>query len=183
MYERISISAVDPRQWLLGIRQAALTVHDDIYRSLKPVLGGRQLSLSDKNRLSGVTRDIVGQKGASMFVLLSAARLAKGGYDGVEGDVGSVPEIAHFDALISAIHKYLATTGFLDSISHQLSSPRLQTPDFATDQIRGRFEMSGRALKSLLDQVDRCLGVSHIDYRQKHNLTPNAGLQHRNQVS
>ena len=183
MFTKIAVKTVDARQWLLGVRQAALTIHDDIYRSLKPVLLGQQLSLAGKNQLANVARDIVQQKGASMFVLLSAARIAESGFDGVESDLSELPNIANLDEVLKAIHGYLASTAFLDDISHLLLSPRVQSPDIASTQLSSSFNQCGHALKALLDQVDISLGVSHLDYRNKASLSPNSGLQNRNQVS
>ena len=97
MYEQIKVRTVDARQWLLGVRQAALTTHDDIYRSLKPLLRGQQLSHSDRHYLAAVARDVVEQKGASMFVLLSAARFAETGDD--DNDLNPLPDIENLDDL------------------------------------------------------------------------------------
>ena len=181
MYEQIKVRTVDARQWLLGVRQAALTTHDDIYRSLKPLLRGQQLSHSDRHYLAAVARDVVEQKGASMFVLLSAARFAEAGDD--DKDLNPLPDIENLDDLLKSIQGYLASTAFLVGISHLLLSPRWQSPDIAAEPLISNFEASGKALKSLLDQVDISLGVCHLDYRQKSDRVPTIGVQNHHQVS
>ena len=183
MYEQIKVRAVDARQWLLGVRQAALTTHDDIYRSLKPLLRGQQLSHSDRHYLAAVARDVVEQKGASMFVLLSARRFAEAGDDGDDRDLNPLPDIENLDDLLQSIQDYLASTAFLVGISHLLLSPRWQAPDIAAEPLISNFEASGKALKSLLDQVDISLGVCHLDYHQKSDRVAKVGVQNRNQVS
>ena len=183
MFNKVVIEVVDARQWLLGVRHAALAIHDEIGRFLEPILNGRPASIAERDEIFRIARDLIGQSSASMFMLLSALGRARYGSDAGDSEIDALPEIDNPDDLLQLISRYVESTSFAREVACQILSAKHHSGNPELPHTATNFEISRKALKALLNDIDRRLGIRHLDHQLNSELKSITSSRNRNLVS
>jgi hypothetical protein len=170
MFEKVAIEVVNSRQWLLGVRQAALEIHDEVAESFESAFDNRALTSSEWKKFSQIARNMVRRKSTPMFMLLSNIRKSRDDCDGVGTDFAMPVQLDNLDEIQELIEQYVESIQFINLIAYPLSPPGHHY-DYgsyvAQSNAKRRFEQSKRALKLLIANIDNRLGIRNIDRRLK----------------
>lgn len=173
MFGKIALEVVNNRQWLLGVRHAALEIHDEVAESFEPAFDSRILTSSEWEKYSQIARDMIRRKSTPMFMLLSNIPRSHGNGDGIDIDFAIPVQLDHPDGIQELIAQYVESIQFVKFIAYPMSPPGrhcgYDSHDsyVAQSNAKRRFELSKSALKLLIADIDSRLGICNIDHRLK----------------
>lgn len=175
MFEKVAIEVVESRQWLFGVRQAALDIHDEVSESFEPAFDNGALTSSEWDKFSQIARDMIRRNSTPMFMLLSNIRKSRDDCDGVDIHFAIPVQLDNLDEIQALIAQYVESIRFVSLIAYPMSPPGGYCgydSYVAQSNAKHRFEQSKFALKLLIADIDSRLGIRNIDHRLKPVVKP-----------
>jgi hypothetical protein len=173
VFGKIAIEVVNSRQWLLGVRYAALEIHDEVAESFEPAFESRILTSSEWKKYSQIARDMIRRNSTPMFMLLSNIPGSHDNGDGIDLDFAIPVQLDHPDEIQELIAQYVESIQFVKFIAYPVSPPGrhcgYDSHDsyVAQSNAKRRFDLSKCVLKRLIADIDSRLGIRNIDHRLK----------------